>query len=89
MGINILDEIDNMPELKRIRRLDQMQFALDIFDGNGIALSDMIYFGTNLENRYIYVTRNRQLFMKLGLFEFINTHKDDLIKVNNKRKEGR
>jgi len=66
MEENIIDIIENMPEHQKIRRLDQMQFALEIFDGNGIDLSSMIDFGTNLENRHIYATHNRHLFMKFA-----------------------
>jgi len=64
MDVNILDEIENMPEYQKIRRLDQMQFALEIFDGNGIDLSAIIDFGTNLGNKHIYATHNRHLFLK-------------------------
>lgn len=63
MEESILDEIEKMPEHQKIRRLDQMQLALEIFDGNGIDLSTKIDFGTNLDNRHIFATHNRHIFM--------------------------
>ncbi|MBS1492221.1 MAG: hypothetical protein JST55_01845 [Bacteroidetes bacterium] len=64
MEQNILDELDNMPEHQKIRKLDQMQYALEIFDGNGIDLSKSIEYGVISENDQVFATHNRHLFMK-------------------------